>query len=58
VPVPEVRVMIGGFHVPSSTDRSGQWARSQIEKLPLGAGNQLASLSSPGDSLPDRFVTG
>ena len=42
----------GGFQVPSRIALSGQYARSQIEKFPGGAGSQLDSFSLPGDLFP------
>ena len=42
----------GGFQLPSRMASSGQYARSQIEKFPAGAGSQLDSFSLPGDLFP------
>jgi hypothetical protein len=45
--------MGGGFHVPLRMDgvvSFGQYIRSIRMKSPFGAGSQLASKASPGDS--------
>ena len=45
-----VRCGNGAFQVPSSAADSGQYSRSTNTNGPSGAGNQLDSLSAPGDS--------
>ena len=40
----------GGVHRPSSTSALGAYSRIIMVKSPVGAGSQLDSLSSPGDS--------
>lgn len=46
-------ITTGGFHVPSEIEGGvvfGQYKRRVRTKGPSGAGNQLASLSFPGES--------
>jgi hypothetical protein len=39
----------GTFHVPFNASSLGQYKRNTQKNGPLGAGNQLDSLSLPGD---------